>query len=962
MSWYNTGVNVIEKTLKDNILDKNSVFIFNSDIAANSWTDFIVRKDGQDGWPQSVALERFLAWDDFKGQTLKIQEEGLETIPSLLRKLFARDLLEKIKSGANVFERLVNSDYKENAPSFTDWISGILPSLGRWKSLAQKFMQGGEGDPLAAKFIGERDTPENRDFLRLYQEYEKFLRERNLFEPTWQKAVFEPNDAKTYFLFFPELLDDFDEYKEVLEQAEKSGKVHLIRIPKSDKEIKADYWTSARLELRMTALKILKEKEAGTDWTDIALCVPDIENYRPYVERELGLYQIPFVTRSGVKLGLTGAGRIFRKIQDCVSNNFSYQSVRALLLDSNFPWKNPDEMEMLVRLGKESKCLVQYKDKDGKVIDPWLVDLNEIAPKSQNTKEYLRVRDFYANLKNSLQKISKADSFAKIKREWKNFESAFIKPQNEIQESANLILSRCVALLDQLIALEEKFPELIKEKSDNYSFFLNEIEGTQYQKQSKERGVSIYDYRVSAMAAIKKQFVINASQDKITVEKTPLPFLSPKERALLLGDRKDDHSEAYVRSYDINSDCSFSCSQAALDGFAIPHSALTTAQDPEGALLDLDKNDFIKIEKEFLANKESAPKALTALQKASLEKYFQTNGDTESLDPIKDNQEKKDYLAAAIERKTKGEVHLTPSDLRDFFPCPRQWIFKDLLQVNEFSLDTELFEIYDQGNINHKILEMYFKGLKENGNKIPTVSEESQKLVLNGDEDYEKNELLPLLEKYAGDAYEASRSYRRSALVKETLKSQNTLFANSVMQFLKNFCQKDAFGGWTIQEVEWGEGRDASLPPMLRGRMDLVLRSPENEIAIIDYKNSQSSIPKGNLNQKDASANPDGSPAELDDYQMAAYVYLWEKSNPAQKDMIQKASFVSIKKFKEEQVIGSSKKAVARDDFEPAIQSLKRQAQVMNDSLESRSFKLDKVKRYQHCIACDYKNLCRTTF
>ena len=955
MSCYNARVNVIEKTLKENILDKNSVFIFNSDIAANSWTDFIVRKDGQDGWPQSVALERFLAWDDFKGQTLKIQEEGLEAIPSLLRKLFARDLLQKIKDGANLFERLVNSDYRENALSFTDWISSILPSLGRWKDLISPFVKGG-------KLAGERDTPENRDYLLLYNEYSKFLAEKKLFEPSWQKAVFEPCDAKTYFLFFPELLDDFDEYKEVLEEAEKSGKVRLTRIPESDKEIKADYWTSARLELRMTALRILKEKEAGTDWNDMALCVPDIENYRPYVERELGLYQIPFVTRSGVKLGLTGAGRIFRKIQDCVSNSFSYQSVRALLLDSNFPWKNPDELETLVRLGKESKCLVQFKDKDGKVIDPWLVDLNEIAPKSQNAKEYLRVRDFYANLKAALQKISKADSFAKIKKEWKNFEGAFIKPQNEIQESANLILSRCVALLDQLIALEEKFPELIKGKADNYSFFLNEIESVQYQKQSKERGVSIYDYRVSAMAAVKKQFVINASQDKITVEKIPLPFLSPKERALLLGDKKDDHSQAYVRSYDINSDCAFSCSQNALDGFAIPHSALTSEQDPAGALLELDQIDFIKIEKDFLANKEKAPQALTALQKASFEKYLQTNGDTESLDSIKSNQEKKGFLSAAIERKTNGELRLTPSELKDFFPCPRKWIFKDLLQVNEFSLDTELFEIYDQGNINHKILETYFKGLKEKGGVIPTLSEESQKLVLDGDEDYEKNELLPLLEKYAGDAYEASRSYRNSALVKETLRSQNRLFANAVMQFLKNFCKKDAFGGWKIEEVEWGQGHDAPLPPTLRGRMDLVLRSPENEIAIIDYKNSSSSIPGGNLNLKDASPNPDGSPAELDDYQIAAYVYLWENSNPAQKDRAQKASFVSIKKYCETQVIGDGKKAVAREDFDPAIQSLKRQAKVMSDSLQSASFKLDKVKRHQHCASCDYKNLCRTTF
>ena len=955
------SVNVIEKTLKDNILDKNSVFIFNTDIAVNSWTDYIVKKDGTDGWPASVAQERFLAWDDFKGQTLKIQEEGLETIPSLLRKFFARRLLERIRDGEKIFERLINSEYKENALSFTDWLSSLLPSLGRWKDLIN---------------TSTCDTPENRDYLRLYEEYSKFLAERKLFEPSWQKAVFSADDAKRYFLFFPELLDDFDEYKEILQEAQRSGKAAIISIPQADKPIKADYWSSARLELRMAALRILKEKEAGTDWNDIAICVPDIENYRPYVERELGLYQIPFVTRSGVKLGLSGAGRIFRKIQDCVSKNFSYQSVRALVLDSNFPWKNPEELETLVRLGKESKCLVQYTDQSGKIVDPWLVDLEEGVKKDQSSAEFLNVRLFYESLKKSLKNISQAKSFSKIKEAWQEFERTFIKPQTEIQEAANNILSRCVALMDQLIALEEKFPDIVLGRNENYSFFLNELENTQYQKQSKERGVSIYDYKVSAMAPIKKQFVINASQDKITVEKVSLSFLSPKERALLLGDRKDDHSEAYVRSYDINSGCVFSCAQRALDGFAIPHSALDAAEDPIGAVEELDKIDFVKREKDFLSKQASVPNELTALQKNSFEKYASANERSENLDPIKDNQDSKPFLSEAIERKTKtergkkngteGKIHITPSDLKNFYPCPRKWIFKDLLRVNEFSLDTDLFEAYDQGSVNHKILEMYFKDLKEKNLPLPCVSEENFKLILNGDAAYEEKILLPLLEEFADQASKEAKAYKKSALVKETLKSQKAPFAQTVLRFLKNFCKKDAFGGWKVVEVEWGEGRDVTIPPILQGRMDLVLASAQNEIAIIDYKNTEYSFPAGDLNLKKQGENPDGTPKELDDCQMAAYVFLWEQNNPAPEQMVKSAGFIAIKNCAEKKVIYETPKgnasAIPRANFDPAIQSLKRQLAFMNECLESKNFSLSKVKRYKHCVSCDYKTICRSTY
>ena len=54
-------------------------------------------------------------------------------------------------------------------------------------------------------------------------------------------------------------------------------------------------------------------------------------------------------------------------------------------------------------------------------------------------------------------------------------------------------------------------------------------------------------------------------------------------------------------------------------------------------------------------------------------------------------------------------VKISQSDMRDFFPCPRKWIFKSVVKLREDSLDASLFEKYDQGNINHKILELLFK-------------------------------------------------------------------------------------------------------------------------------------------------------------------------------------------------------------------------------------------------------------
>ncbi|MBO7123568.1 MAG: PD-(D/E)XK nuclease family protein [Treponema sp.] len=946
-------VNVIEKAIKENILDKNSVFIFNTDIAANSWTDFIVRKDGNDGWPRSIALERFLAWDAFKGQALKSKDEGRAAIPSLLRKLFARGLLERIKGGEEFFERLINSDYKENALSFTDWISGLLPSLGRWRALADKFIKDG-------RFIGERDNPENRDLLRLYEEYSKFLDERGLFEPSWQKSRFDPSGEKKYVIFFPELLDDFDEYKEVLEEAQKNGLALLVHIPQEKEEIRADYWSSMRLELRIAALKILEAQKEGTDWNDMALCVPDIENLRPYVERELSLYKIPFWTRSGIKLGKSGAGRIFRKIQDCAQKSFSYQSVRSLVLDANIPWKDPQEMEILVRLGKEAKCLVQYTDNDGKLVDPWLLDLTEGAKKNSGENEFLNAKAFYKGLKDAARRMTEAKSFSAIKEGWKKFEEAFILPKDQIGEEANNILSRCVTLLDELADLEKDYPEIAKSRIESYSFFLNEIENTQYQTKQKKGGVSVFDYKVSAQAAIKKQFVMNASQNKITVQKIALNFLPPKERALLIDDKDSDHSEAYVRSYALCSVCSFSAAQKALDGFAIPHSALTANGKPLESDEKIDAKDFIKNESGLL----------TSEQKNSFEKYFERNKENESFDPTSE-EANKEFLSAAIEEKSsEDKISITPSDLKDFFPCPRKWIFKRLLHVNEFSLDTDLFEIYDQGSVNHKILELYFAGLKESGQTLPVTDELTGKLAQGDGLDYEEKILLPLLEECAEQAFKEAKSYKQSALVQETLKSQNAIFAKTIIKFLRKFCDKEKFGGWKIQEVEWSGQTEIEPSALLQGRMDLALRSPQNETAIIDYKNTGSAVPTGDKTLKKAEPNPDGSPKELDDCQMAAYVRLWESANSGEGFTISRASFVTIKGCDETKVIAPPPpgrnaplgNAVSRDCFDAALQSLERRTISMANALQEKSFTLKEVKRYKDCVKCKYNTICRTTY
>lgn len=988
----------IATILKENIADKNAVFVFNTSVAVDTWTDFIVQMEGAEGWPKTVAADRFIAWDQFKGKAASVQEKDARSIPGLLRKLFARNLLAHIKAepfGAQksgdkaqpFFERLINPKYAENALAFTDWLSQMLPSLGSWhKLMSQKQFIKTDSDGTE-QLASAHDTPENRDYLKLYQTYADFLQKKKLFEPTWQELTFNPLDKNRYIIFYPELLDDYVEYREILETEETKGNLNLIRLQneakKSKQTIRASYYTSMRAELRMTALKILRENANGIPWNCIAISVPKIEDYLPYVERELRLYDIPFVTRAGTMLGKTGAGVVFRKMQNCFANAFSFSHVRALVLDHNIPWKAPDKMQTLVRLGSESKCFFQYTDANENIVDPWLNDLPEAKPLQDEL--YFEANAFYKRLKNSVSAMCKAKSFAAIKRNWlgaEGFEATFFIEKKSMAQSTNNILSRCIKKLDELIALETEFPELCGTEISHFEFFLNEIETTQYTEQTQSEGVSVFPYKVSAMAAIPKQFVLNASQNAITVENPILNFLPPQKRRMLLDEAisQNDESHSYIAAYNKTGDCVFSIAEETLDGFAIPYATLETNETPCDCDEDLDGEDYFKQEKQFLQKKSSDsfssselfPHTLSANIKKGFDFYFAANGfDYDAnVDSVSEFVQKK-----IMEKTSEGEtIFISQSAMNSFFSCPRKWIFKSILSLKEDTLDTDIFERYDAGLINHKILELYLKQTT----RLPFTDEKTKRLF---DEEKIREQIRRIVRDGAEDIsreneskqavpFAQSRAYTRSSLAHEILLSQTEVFVETIVTFLRWFCQKKLYGGWRIQAVEekLQVPFEKNKSILLDGKIDCVLSNGE-DVSIVDFKNTSGSIPSANLTLKNFPKEGD----ELGDFQMPMYFTLLEAHS---KNEISSARFVpiKIKSFAEEgqEVIikegSATTKHATREDFiQFTIPLFDEYVEKMCAAIKAADYSVQAVKNAT-CAgkdrkrACDYRMICRTNY
>ena len=74
-------MNLVESILLENIDNPSSVFVVPTDIAVSRWVDrlLVLRRGG------TVAMERFIAWDKFKQNSVKSRVHDKQSIPSVLR-------------------------------------------------------------------------------------------------------------------------------------------------------------------------------------------------------------------------------------------------------------------------------------------------------------------------------------------------------------------------------------------------------------------------------------------------------------------------------------------------------------------------------------------------------------------------------------------------------------------------------------------------------------------------------------------------------------------------------------------------------------------------------------------------------------------------------------------------------------------------------------------------------------
>ncbi|HZK19232.1 MAG TPA: hypothetical protein VFC68_00760, partial [Treponemataceae bacterium] len=573
MSEKNGSKKTVEQLIIDNLFNQQVYFVFPTDISASVWAERaldISEKSTTKNRGGAIALERFIAWDYFKSNSIKSQQQDKRSIPTTLRKFFAIHILERNKK-EKIFSSLVSQAYADTSVSFKDWITSLLPQLELWHQRYSSKLS-------AIEKTFEQNDLEDCDLLRLYEEYGEFLNANNLFDPAWEKPPFY-DDGKTWYILYPQVLLDFEEYRNLLDS---SKNVYIVNVPtKSKTDTKSfkpqvNTFANTREELHALALYIRSVcTEKNIAWQDIALSVPDIETMEPYIRREFELYSIPYQLRSGKKLSQYPAGRLFTLIQACVQEDFSFASVRNLLLDKNFPWQDDVAINQLIEFGIKHNCLCSYEDRNKKV-NVWQDAFNREA-NEERARIFLLGGTFdtvyFRGLIRALTDIYEAQTFTQIREKYFMFRSEFFDVER-FDQSANTIISRCVMELDSLIQLQKDFSEAAK-CNNPYRFFCSHLDERDYLAQSEDRGVNIFPYKLASSAPFEHHIVIGASQNALSIIHQPLHFLSAEKRAQL-GINETILSPYFISLYTHVSSLTtyFSCSNKTFGAYSLPHNDL----------------------------------------------------------------------------------------------------------------------------------------------------------------------------------------------------------------------------------------------------------------------------------------------------------------------------------------------------------------------------------------------------
>ena len=929
-------MNIIINTIKENISAQKITFVFPSQVSAELWA----RKTCTLGIARSVASDRFLAWDRFKEKVIDQEESGRKPASAVVRKLFAEALLKKNASVAGAsangesqngfpLKALVPPEYAESGSIFSPFIARFLPQLAYWEKMTNN---------SCAMVRDEEDD----DYQTIKNEYAAFLERNKFYEPAWEEFTISENDLK-YIIFYPELIEDFTEYKALL----KPPRFTIINVKISPSEMNLFFYRSAREEIRSAVTEIRKiHEEEGIPYTHMAVSVPDLQEIEPYLLQEFALRSVPVTRRAGRKLGETGAGKLFSLIIECAGSRFSFNSLKALILNDRIPWMQRDKNKALISFGIRYNCVSSYVQEGGDE-DIWEEAFNQ-APNDGGRE----LRPYYRELKRTVNSLAKSESFAALRKNYFAFRRSLLDME-KISSEDDAVLSRCIEELNTLTDLEKMFDDPALIPKSPAGFLISYLNEKDYVRAGLLPGVNIYKWRVAAASPFALHFVLNASQSAASVLYQPMKFLRQDKRKSL-GLEDSDASGAFFALCDTGADGNFkttvriSASSQTYSGWAIPHSFFTGGKITEASSIqDNTENEPYRTERGFWRDngkdgKNCALGEIFPLQKISFEEWKNILVQKEKNFSFFHSPFSTDLPIGELLKKTaldkEGFLTVSPTrDLNVYYKCPVSWLFARVFKTEEFSLEAALLDDTSLGLLYHKILENVFAKIKNEDGTF-----EAKRINV-----YKSN-----VNEITREAIKEHPAFK-GPLAIPLVTPQAAGMAKKISNLLE--LEAKNFNGYIIEnlEIPVSYKKDGLH---IKGIIDRVSISPEGAPVIFDYKTGK--LPK----QTDD--DNDDEPA-ITEFQMPLYIKLYEQTSCKNNMNVTGAYFYSINEKRIMPVMGdrlNSKTTVPdREEYNSYLEAAEKQIEEFAHNVKALNFIPPAVK-LRDCFDCVYKTVCRSAY
>jgi hypothetical protein len=402
--------------------DRRVIFVFPSAVPANFWAEAAA-----EALQTPLTPLRFRAWNDFKEKTLSIKQLEKQPINKAMRTLFASSLLKE-NAEKGFLTDYINPAYAHSYNAFISSLAKLLPGL---ESLLRRW---------EAKQEKEKQDSYFEDLRRIRERYAEFLEKHRLYEPSWIRGEYADSGDR-WFLFFPELASDWEEYREELTLLDAQGKARIISLDEialpvcrasqperiapvlavfesgsvAVADSAAAQFAFAGDEYRWLALTIRRLlNEARLCPADIAVTVAGNSDTARLMQTLL-LYGIRADLREGEAITDYPGGRIFSALSACPGEQWSYRSLKNLLLDKAFPWKDTELIDALMDFGLKYRCVSGFSG-----IDVWerTFEWHKDRPAKPGETPVSKISGFYQSLKKNILAVLNASHFKDIKTAW----------------------------------------------------------------------------------------------------------------------------------------------------------------------------------------------------------------------------------------------------------------------------------------------------------------------------------------------------------------------------------------------------------------------------------------------------------------------------------------------------------------------------------------------------------------